>query len=962
MDNKSNNYGKRLIEVCKSFNLCIANGRLGSDKFLGNRTCKGSSVVDYAILSPLLFTSVKEFEILPFEPLMSDAHSGLHISLQCSVSNDNDGNLANEESVVTKATWKPEQSDIFLQNISMVNVENYIEKLSTFCAVGTVTKEDVEVLVSECSSLLFDAAEAADMISHKTVTSRVASKFDSRKVHKKPWFNDECRRLRIQYRRAKNHKRRVNNVENFQFLHNASKDYKKCINKHLNEYKKDFIKKLRSLKNSDPKAYWNLLNKSSGCSSNIAQKVSLDTFAEHFRKLNTIPTENSDMIPEVDPAKVSEYNLELNAEITEQEVLMSLNKMKLNKACASDLILNEFLKFSKTKMLLAFTKLFNLVFTSGIIPDGWSQGIIHPIYKNKGDKTSPDNYRGITILSCFGKLFTSILNDRLNKYLENMNVLNEEQAGFRKHYSTTDHIFNLKCLIDLYLCGGKQLYCAFIDYKKAFDSVNRSYLWQKLLSNNIDGKMFKIIHNMYANAKSCVRLGHLKSSTFSSNVGVRQGENLSPVLFSLFLNDLTEFISHAYDGLTNVSDMANRLLSDDDIEVYFKLYILLYADDTVIFAESDTELQAALNAMYLYCKSWDLEVNPSKTKITIFSNRKSFQDMVFTYDGQVLEIDDNFVYLGTQFSYSGRFLKHNQRLVERARKSMFAVLRKSRKMYLPVDIQLQLFDSIVVPILLYGSEVTGFENCKMLERLCLQYYKIIVRAKQSTPNIMLYGELGRYPVDVIVKSRMIGFWQRSINGKPDKISYKLYKILLALHTGDMFHSKWILSIRNTLLECDKDLMWLSQVAPLNIAKLVKTKLIENYKEVWKVSVYESPKCLNYRIYKETLQFENYFNVLPPDLASPLFHFRSLNHRFPIESGRFFGNRRDDRICELCSLNRLGDEYHYMLEFENCKMLERLCLQYYKIIVRAKQSTPNIMLYGELGRYPVDVIVKSQCLF
>ena len=160
--------------------MCIANGRLGSDKFLGNRTCKGSSVVDYAILSPLLFTSVKEFEILPFEPLMSDAHSGLHISLQCSVSNDNDGNLANEESVVTKATWKPEQSDIFLQNISMVNVENYIEKLSTFCAVGTVTKEDVEVLVSECSSLLFDAAEAADMISHKTVTSRVASKLDSR--------------------------------------------------------------------------------------------------------------------------------------------------------------------------------------------------------------------------------------------------------------------------------------------------------------------------------------------------------------------------------------------------------------------------------------------------------------------------------------------------------------------------------------------------------------------------------------------------------------------------------------------------------------------------------------------------------------------------------------------------------------------------------------------------------------
>ena len=90
-------------------------------------------------------------------------------------------------------------------------------------------------------------------------------------------------------------------------------------------------------------------------------------------------------------------------------------------------------------------------------------------------------------ISCFEKLFTSILKNRLNNYLENMNILAEEQAGFRKGYSTTDHIFNLKCLIDLYLSRGKKLYCAFINYKKAFDSVKHIYLWQKLINNNIDG-------------------------------------------------------------------------------------------------------------------------------------------------------------------------------------------------------------------------------------------------------------------------------------------------------------------------------------------------------------------------------------------------------------------------------------------------------------------------------------------
>lgn len=90
-----------------------------------------------------------------------------------------------------------------------------------------------------------------------------------------------------------------------------------------------------------------------------------------------------------------------------------------------------------------YIKLFNFIFETGFIPDTWLEGKIRPIFKNKGDKLNPENYRPITILSCLSKLFTSILNNRLAKFLDMYDTLNENQAGFRRGYSTVDRIFSL---------------------------------------------------------------------------------------------------------------------------------------------------------------------------------------------------------------------------------------------------------------------------------------------------------------------------------------------------------------------------------------------------------------------------------------------------------------------------------------------------------------------------------------
>ena len=189
----------------------------------------------------------------------------------------------------------------------------------------------------------------------------------------------------------------------------------------------------------------------------------------------------------------------------------------------------------------------------------------------------PDNCRGITVLSCFGKLFTSVINGTIHSFLETSDILGTEQSGFRKGHSTMGHVFALHCLIDVYLQRKRWLFCAFIDYKKAFDSVQRGLLWGKLLNSGVNGKVLRVIRDMYAEAKSCVKTRHGLSQFFVSNLSLRQGGNLSPVLFSLFLNDLKGFLtSNNVEGLKLPFALAQDVcLRDIDNFFFFFFFIVV---------------------------------------------------------------------------------------------------------------------------------------------------------------------------------------------------------------------------------------------------------------------------------------------------------------------------------------------------------------------------------------------------
>ena len=143
------------------------------------------------------------------------------------------------------------------------------------------------------------------------------------------------------------------------------------------------------------------------------------------------------------------------------------------------------------------------------------------------------------------------------------------------------------------------MFCCFVDFEKAFDTVWRDGLWYKLLLNNMNGHMYNVISNMYKGTKSCIVYNKECSNYFPCCNGVRQGENLSPFLFSIYLNDLESFLSTCnLEGLISISDDL-----EEQFDIYLKLLTLLYADDTVLFSESYEELQKLLDAFEDYCSN-----------------------------------------------------------------------------------------------------------------------------------------------------------------------------------------------------------------------------------------------------------------------------------------------------------------------------------------------------------------------
>lgn len=181
-----------------------------------------------------------------------------------------------------------------------------------------------------------------------------------------------------------------------------------------------------------------------------------------------------------------------------------------------------------------YVKLFNLIMKTGLCPEKWRENYVKSICKG-GCFNDPNNYRGIALSSCVAKLFSKVLFNRLDKQLENNKTLAEEQIGFCKGCSPSDHVLTLKTLIDKTFKSSKRFYACFVDLRKAYDTVNRIALFLKLSSLNISGIFFNILKDMHREVSFSTKFAEGATAPFTSKVGDKQG-CVQTLLFFRFIS------------------------------------------------------------------------------------------------------------------------------------------------------------------------------------------------------------------------------------------------------------------------------------------------------------------------------------------------------------------------------------------------------------------------------------------
>ncbi|KAK3539668.1 hypothetical protein QTP70_011124 [Hemibagrus guttatus] len=375
---------------------------------------------------------------------------------------------------------------------------------------------------------------------------------------------------------------------------------------------------------------------------------------------------------------------EVDSFITQAEVTEVVQQLLGGKAPGVDEICPEYLKSLNVVGLSWLTRLCNIAWRSGTVPLDWATGVVVPLFK-KGDRRVCSNYRGITLLSLPGKVYSRVLERRVRPLIEPW--IQEEQCGFRPSRGTLDQLYTLHRVLEGLWEFAQPVHMCFVDLEKAFDHVPRGILWEVLWEYGIRGPLLRAVRSLYNRSRSLVRIASCKSDLFPVHVGLQQGCPLSPVLFIVFM------------------DRISRRGREEG--VWFgdhRISLLIFADDVVLLASSGLDLQHALGRFAAECEAAGMRVSTSKSEAMVLDRKKVV--CTLQVGGEVRPQVEEFKYLGVLFTSEGRIDCEIDRRIGAAAavmRSMYRFVVEEKE--LSRKAKLSIYQSIYVPTLTYGHEL-----------------------------------------------------------------------------------------------------------------------------------------------------------------------------------------------------------------------------------------------------------------
>ena len=452
---------------------------------------------------------------------------------------------------------------------------------------------------------------------------------------------------------------------------------------------------------------------------------------EHFTELLNPPLSdaNLDELDDVPLQPSFEYLSCSDGPPSRDEISYALKKLKNYKSAGVDEITNEQLKYGGSALVGQLELLFKKVWEEEVIPEDWLKGVIVVIGK-KGDTSYCCNNRGITLRATSSKVLQMVLLKRLDVGMECL--LRENQCGFRRNRSCIDQIYSIRTIIHNCIEFNIPLYVNFIDFKAAFDSIRREFIWSSMRHYGLPEKYVRIFQAFFNGTMSAVRVDGEMSDWFSVNSGTGQGDIQGPPVFNfclnfgIFLAEVHKAISHGAVLQKELKGADEKVVMDSD-----------YADDLAVMDNTEEGLQESTDLIAYYTSYAGLKINAKKTQCMAISKCASQRpyterdSIMLTVEGEPVEQVSNFVYLGANISGDGTIDRDLDIRIQRANGAFHQLWKIWNSRTIRTPTKIRIYKAAVITILLYGAEVwnTTKKQMKRFEVFHLTSLRRILKIK-----------------------------------------------------------------------------------------------------------------------------------------------------------------------------------------------------------------------------------------